>query len=143
MTNLLPLKSACCAALLVTALGATPASAQDSYGSNVAYGSDTENVQVNAPRFRVEGSRMRGSLEKISLSGAVRYDDLNLRTRGGARELYLRVRDEAQNVCMHLEVAYPVREAPGTSCYKTALENATLRANAAIRDARDYRTYSD
>jgi UrcA family protein len=72
----------------------------------------------------------------------VPYDDLNLRTWRGARELKLRVRDAAQTTCARLAEAYPVQQAFGTNCYKTALQNAELRANAAIRDARD-RRYQD
>jgi hypothetical protein len=35
-----------------------------------------------------------------------------------------------------------VQQAFGTNCYKTALQDGELRANAAIRDARD-RHYED
>ncbi|HEY5337290.1 MAG TPA: UrcA family protein [Rhizomicrobium sp.] len=135
-------KSALRAVLFAGAVGlafaASPANAQDSGRySNAAY-QDSESVQVTAPRFRVDSSRLNGPLERISLSTSVRYDDLNLRTRRGARMLKWRVRDSAQQVCTQLGEAYPVYQANGTSCYKTALQNGSLRADAAIRDARDY-----
>ncbi len=124
-------KMALLAGAVGLALAAAPASAQDD-----------ESITVTAPHFRDDGARLGGPLEKVSLSGVVRYDDLNLRTRSGARELRMRVRDEAQNVCTRIAEAYPVREAPGTSCYKTALDNGLVRADSAIRDARDER-YAD
>mgnify|MGYP001552441322 CR=1 FL=1 len=122
------------------ALMATPAAAQD-YG----YGppGPSEAVTVVAPPLNSESTRLNGPLEKVSLSSTVPYSDLDLRTRSGARELRMRVRDTARDVCDQLADIYPVYQAQGTSCYKTALENATLRANAAIRDARYYRSYND
>ena len=133
------------AALLAGAFGlamAASAQAQD-YGryDPVAY-QDTENVQVVAPRFHLEGTHPNGPLEKVSLTTRVRYDDLNLRSWRGARELRMRVRDAAQDTCTRIAEAYPVYQQPGTNCYKTALQNGELRANAAIRDARD-RPYED
>jgi len=130
------MKHSSCAALLAgcMALAASSAIAQDYQGS--------EDVQVIAPRFTVEGTRLNGPLEKVSLSTRVRYDDLNLRTWRGARELKMRVRDAAQDTCTRIAEAYPVQQAFGTSCYKTALEDGELRANAAIRDARE-RRYED
>lgn len=122
-------------ALVVGALGfaTVPALAQD-YG----YSGD-DSVIVTAPRFHVEGNRMNPVPEKVSLTTHVRYDDLDLRSYGGARTLRVRVRDAAQNVCSQLADAYPFYQLNGTSCYKAALENGMVRANAAIRDARDRR----
>jgi UrcA family protein len=141
-------KSVSHAALLAGAFGlaltASSANAQD-YGryQNASY-QDDENVQVTAPRFRVDGTQRRidGAVEKISLSTNVRYDDLDLRSRGGAHMLKVRVRDAAQDTCTRLAEAYPLIQAMGTNCYKTALQNGELRANAAIRNARD-RRYED
>jgi UrcA family protein len=134
------------AAILAGAIGlaltASAASAQDRY-DNGAYSND-ENIQVIAPRFNTtaDGQRLNGPLEKISLSTNVPYDDLNLRTWRGAHTLKLRVRDAAQSTCARLAEAYPVQQAFGSNCYKTALQNGELRANSAIRDARD-RRYED
>lgn len=126
-------------ALVAGALGfaAMPALAQDDgYSGN-------ESVTVTAPRFHVEGNRMRPVPEKVSLSTQVRYDDLDLRSRRGAHSLRLRVRDAAQDVCGQLADAYPFYQLNGTSCYKTALQDGMVRADAAIRDARDRRYYDD
>ena len=100
--------------------------------------SSTETIEVYAPRLRIDRTPMNGPVQKISFSRHVRYDDLDLRTADGARELRLRIRDTARDICEQLAAAYPIPEAPGTSCYKTALEDARLRANEAIRDARSY-----
>ena len=142
------MKHRSCAVLLAGAFGlalaASQASAQD-YGryDGDAY-QDSADIQVTAPRFHThaDGQRLNGPLEAVSLSTRVRYDDLNLRTWRGAHELKMRVRDAAQDTCTRIAEAYPVQQAWGTSCYKTALENGELRANAAIRDARD-RRYED
>lgn len=125
-------------------LAVSTAAAQD-YGRTAAtaYQND-ESVQVTAPRFRTspDGQRLNGPLEKVSLTTHVRYDDLNLRTGRGAHALRMRVRDAAQDTCTRIAEAYPVQQAFGTNCYKTALENGELRADAAIRDARE-RRYED
>jgi UrcA family protein len=136
-------RAAILAAAVGLMFGVSSANAQDYGYDNGAYAND-ENIQVIAPRFNThaDGQRLNGPLEKISLSTNVPYDDLNLRTWRGARELKLRVRDAAQTTCARLAEAYPVQQAFGTNCYKTALQNAELRANAAIRDARD-RRYQD
>jgi UrcA family protein len=136
--------------LLATALGlalASPAAAQDrGRYSNAAYqADDMGEVQVTAPRFKSDSQRLNGPLEKVSLSVPISSDDLNLRSWRGARELKARVRDAAQDVCTHLGEAYPVYQANGTSCYKTALENGIVRADAAISYARSerHRRYYD
>jgi UrcA family protein len=105
--------------------------------------SGPESVTVTAPRFHADDSKLGGPLERVSLSGAVRYDDLNLQTREGARELRWRVREQARAVCRNLAEAYQVYQMNGTSCYKTALDNALVKAGEAIQDARDYDSYRD
>jgi len=124
-------------ALLAGAFGlalASAAGAQDYQSS--------EDIQITAPRFKVQTTHVNGPLEKVSLTTHVRYDDLNLRTRAGARELKMRVRDAAQDTCMRVAEAYPVYQQLGTNCYKSALQDGELRANAAIRDARDRAIYA-
>jgi UrcA family protein len=107
--------------------------------SVAAQGYGPEQVQVTAPHFRAQSTPLNGPLERVSLSVPVRYDDLDLRTYSGARALRVRVRDAAWQVCGRLAQAYPVRQMPGTSCYRTALHNALLRADEAVNTARDYR----
>jgi UrcA family protein len=123
---------ACRAALVAGVLGLALSPA---LGQN--YGGPEEGVIVTAPRFHVEGNPMRNVPEKISLSTQVRYDDLNLISYQGAQTLRWRVRDAAQDVCTQVAEAYPVYQAPGTSCYRKALQGGLIRADAAIRDARD------
>jgi UrcA family protein len=96
----------------------------------------SEKIEVYAPHFRVDRPPLNGPVNKISLSRSVYYNDLNLRTASGARELRLRVHDMARDICSQLEDAYPVPEASGTSCYRTAVKDAMWRADDAIRDAR-------
>jgi hypothetical protein len=43
---------------------------------------------------------------------------------------------------MRVAEAYPFYQQFGTNCYKTALENGEIRANAAIRNARDRAYYA-
>jgi UrcA family protein len=121
------------------ALSAAPASAQGygPYGDDPGYANGPpEEVEVTAPHFRQETAPLNAPLEKVSLSTRVPYDDLDLATRSGAHELRLRVRDAARGVCEQLAGVYPVYQLNGTSCFKTALENGMVRANAAITTAR-------
>ncbi len=129
-------------ALLTSAVGLplalSPANAQDygPYGPPVYYGPPQEQLEVNAPRFREEHVPLNAPLEKVSLSAAVPYGDLDLRSREGARELRYRVRDAAWQVCSNLAEAYPVYRATGTSCFKTAYDDAMVRADEAISTTR-------
>jgi UrcA family protein len=111
-----------------------------------AYPEPPETIIVTAPpvpRFREEGSGPRLvnlPPEKVSLSTNVRYDDLNLATWDGARQLRWRVRDAAHQVCGELRDAYPLRQLQGTRCYRDAVENGLIRADEAISTAR-YRAW--
>ncbi|HTQ15268.1 MAG TPA: UrcA family protein [Rhizomicrobium sp.] len=131
-------------AMLAGAAGlffAASASAQDGdYGPPPG----PENVPVIAPHIRVEPGPLNGAPEKVSMSVNVRYDDLDLATRDGADELRWRIRATARDVCRNLAAAYPFYALNGTNCYKTARDDAMVRANEAIQNARDayrYRAY--
>jgi UrcA family protein len=138
----LTLKFASLAGVLGVVFSANLAQAQQ-YGPPAGYG-PSEGLQIIAPRFHREGTRLNGLPEKVSLSTQVRYDDLNLLSWRGAYELRRRVSQAAWETCMRLAEAYPVYTLSGTSCYKSALENALLRADEAIDDARiSYRMYKD
>lgn len=92
-----------------------------------------ETVEVTAPHYRVAPEqKLNGPLEKVSLSSAIPYDDLDLRTRAGARELKHRVFETAREVCGQLADYYPVYQLNGTHCFKDAYENGLVRADAAI-----------
>ncbi len=129
-------------ALLAGAVGAllgTAAYAQDNGRyDNAAYSNDDqEKIIVTAPRFHVDRSAPLGVPDKVSLSQSVAYDDLDLTTRAGARELRERVVAAARDVCGQLADAVPVAEEHGTSCFRTARQDALIKADEAIRDARD------
>jgi len=97
----------------------------------------TESVIVAAPRLHVDSAPLNGPLERASLSIPVRYDDLNLLTRRGARELRGRVWRTAHEVCDRLADAYPVYEMTTEKpCVRTAYENAMVQAYGAISTAR-------
>ncbi len=113
-------------------LAAIPAVAQD-YG----YG-DTETVIVHAPPFVEERGPLGGEIRNVSLSREVRFDDLDLRTYWGARELRNRIRFTAREECEQLDRAYPVEASTNMHpCYRTAVERAMVDADTAIRDARE------
>jgi UrcA family protein len=124
------------------ALLAVPAAAQDyGYGA-VVYGPPAdEEVIVTAPPsvFREQGSGLRSLTlppEKVSLSRAVHYGDLDLASWQGANELRHRVVATAQQVCGELRDAYPFeRLSTSNSCFRDAMENGLLRADEAIADA--------
>jgi len=125
----------CAAGLLF----ATPAAfaQQDGNYNEAAYAPDSETVIVEAPNIHAERNTF-GLPGKLTASRAVPYDDLDLATHDGARELRERVRQTAQDICRELDDASGTREQPGaTKCYEGALKTAMVRANAAIHDARD------
>lgn len=125
------------------ALSASPVAAQDYGYDDQSYSNGpSEQIEVIAPRYRAEQRPVNAPPGKLSLSVAVHFGDLDLRTREGAHELRARVRDAARDVCDQLRDAYPVKQQPGTNCYKDAVDNAMARADSAIRDARDY-AYND
>ncbi|HEX3652638.1 MAG TPA: UrcA family protein [Rhizomicrobium sp.] len=136
------LNSAAVAGLAGLLFAAAPASAQE-YG----YG-PTEEVIVTAPppaAFQEEYSG-RQSLtmppEKVSLSQAVRYDDLDLTTGQGAHELRRRVVHAAREVCGTLREAYPFHQLTSARrCYPEAVRTALVHANEAINDARESYAY--
>jgi UrcA family protein len=130
------LKPTLLASALGTLLFATGANAQsDGRYDQASYSSDaSESIQVTAPRFH-ENYDPKGALQNASLSRAVPYDDLDLRTREGARELRSRVREAARDVCGQLADNYPGYTP--ASCFKDAMQIGLSRADYAIQDARE------
>jgi len=93
-------------------------------------------VPVVAPQLRsTRGMRPTGAPGPVRMSTNVRFDDLDLRTPQGADALRARLRSAAVDVCEQLAVAYPVYEMRKTSCERTAVRNASVRANRLIRQA--------
>lgn len=123
------------------AISASDASAQGyGYGPPPApYATEQpDSVIVVAPRYRNDHNHLNVPPENVSLSQAVRYDDLDLRSRGGARELRRRVRIVADQVCGQLIDQYPVGVDPDSTCYRNAVAEARPRVDAAIQTARGY-----
>jgi UrcA family protein len=98
-----------------------------------------EKVVVVGLRNRVERSRFGGQIRYVSVSRAVRFDDLDLSTPWGRAELRTRVRVMAGNLCGQLERRYPIEASRGQSCYRQAVGPAMRRAEEVIADTRyDY-----
>lgn len=125
---------------LALMLTAVPATAQDANDDQSYSNGPNEQIEVIAPKFSYERTPLGAPPGTLKLSQNVSYSDLDLRTRSGAKELKLRVRDTAQDICTQLAEQYPVKQQPGTSCYKTALEDGMRKADIAIRDVRDRRS---
>ena len=125
------------AAGLVLAASAAGAQDYDDQGSSYQ-NSSGEQVEVTAPRYHAERGENGAPIRDVSMSREVRYDDLDLRTGHGARELKSRISFTARSLCERLEVAYPVATSDSPPCFETALKHAMYQANAAIRDARGY-----
>jgi UrcA family protein len=97
-----------------------------------------ERVDVTAPRLHDEprDSVMSATADRVSMSEAVSYRDLDLRTANGARRLEERVRFAAQNVCRRLDRLYPITEPGNPSCVQDAIQTGMERADAAVDHVR-------
>jgi len=123
--------------LFVAVAGAFAASGSALAQSSPYSGGPTESVTVVAPHLRAESTPLNGPLERTSLSMAVRYDDLNLLTRRGARALRWRIWRTANEVCDRLADAYPGYQlATDKPCARTAYDDAMVKAYGAISDMR-------
>lgn len=120
------------------ALVCAPANAQQytRYGEPVSYGTPAdEQVEVIAPRHH-QRSAIGAEIHDVAMSREVRFDDLDLRTAWGARQLRARIRYTASDLCGKLDVRYPVSADNSPPCFATAVRNAMLEADDAISDAR-------
>jgi UrcA family protein len=115
------------AASTVALVLVTSASAQPSAGP-------TEEVIVRAPQYGPQRSDIGAPIENVSLSREVRFDDLDLRTSGGANALRDRVRQAALNLCQQLENQYVAID-DNRPCYRTAYDDAMDQVNAAVQNA--------
>lgn len=122
------------------ALLASSAGAQEYDRSNagtVAYqAGPREDVEVTAPRFHPHRSMIGAEIRDVSISRDVRFDDLDLRTAQGARELRSRIRFTASALCSKLDTLYPVAAEDSPPCFRAAVERAMVQADDAIGDAR-------
>jgi UrcA family protein len=121
-------------ATTMSALWIVPAVAQD---DDYATGS-SESVIVTAPDFHAERNTL-GLPGKLTLRREVSYNDLDLRTHDGARELRHRADVALREVCDQLRDAYPVKEQPLEHCYTNGYKQTMLNVEKAIDSARsDY-----
>jgi len=123
------------------ALFATAASAEDygrTYYRDTGYYGAPEEVEVIAPRYYAPRSAIGAPIENVSLSREVRFDDLDLETRAGARILRDRVRTQAHMLCRQLDTMYPASAENDSlwRCEQRAAGDAMAQADAAIGHAR-------
>ncbi len=127
------------AGALAAALAASSAFAQDyGRGETVSYRTAAnEEVTITAPPRGPARSSIGAPIRDVALSSTVAYDDLDLRTRGGAHALRERIRHTARDLCRQLDTRYPITAEGSPPCYRTALADAMVQADAAIDDARN------
>lgn len=129
------MKTVVIAALGLT-LAASAASAQ-SYGPVTPPSGSNEVVTVTAPKLHQrQRSTIGAPIVNVSLSREVRFDDLDLATASGARELRARVRHTAKALCNQLDQQYLVTEDDGKGCVGAATQDALEQADSAIHGAR-------
>lgn len=130
------------AAVLMLAIPSAIAQDNGPYGPPPGYEAGPppppEGVEVIAPHFRNQPRAPGVEVlpGTVSLSTRVSYSDLDLRTRRGARELRLRVRAAAANVCDQLARAYPYQQLPLSNCYRDAVSGGLGMAAARTDDVR-------
>ena len=96
-----------------------------------------EEVIIQAPRYHGPSRSTIGApIRDVGMSQPVRYDDLDLRTYDGVRELRERIRYTARTLCHKLDVAYPISVSDSPDCYRSAMADAMDQADAAIDRAR-------
>jgi len=118
-------------ALVATAAGAAP------YGPVTPPSGMDEVITVTAPRpHERQRSSIGAPIVNVSLSREVRFDDLDLRSDRGARELRSRVRHTARALCRQLESQYLVTDDDAYPCTSSAVDGAMQQADEAIESAR-------
>ena len=138
------------ASALGLALAASSANAQDydpnyapppNYGPNYApppaYG-PPEEITIYGPRRHEQRSDIGAPIQDVAISQPVRFDDLDLRTEWGARELRHRIEYTARMMCQRLDAMYPIKADDSPPCYRTAVDQAMYQADSAIDQARSY-----
>jgi len=122
-------------ALTASAVCAQPYGAYGGSPDDVQAGT-SEHVEIYGRRPPPERSAIGAPIEEVSLSRAVPYDDLDLRTDWGVRELHERIRATAHRLCRRLDFLYPISTSDSPPCYRTAVEDAMYQADRAIWRAR-------
>jgi UrcA family protein len=123
------------------AAGAASAQEYGRYNDNgYAYGQGPEEVIVQAPRwYQPKRTSIGAPIRDVSLSEAVRFDDLDLRSDRDVRRLEARIREHAGVLCRRLDVQYPVTvSASSRNCFQDAMADANDQVEAAIAQQRGY-----
>lgn len=128
------------ASALTVMLAAPSVSAQDYYDDTSYDRGPTEEVIVQAPEYyRTQRDSATGApIVDVAMSREVRFDDLDLRSRWGVRELRTRVSATARQLCDRLNVRYPATTSDSPDCFRTAYNDAMAQAEDAIDRARGY-----
>jgi len=131
-----------------TALGlmlvVSSAGAQDYDGSAApGFSGPPQQIVVTPPPHVIRRNFIGAPIVNVSLSRAVRTDDLDLRTGEGARVLRSRVVFMATMLCQRINALYPVTYDGASdqwprdhNCYRNALNNGMAQADSAVRAAR-------
>jgi len=129
-------------ALGLALIASSSAGAQE-YGSGPGYYGPPEEVIVRPPPYARQRSAIGAPIIDASLSRPVRFDDLDLRTPWGVRELRSRISFTATTLCQQLNTMYPVTYDGGSDmwprnhdCYRDAFARGMDQARGAIRAAR-------
>jgi UrcA family protein len=124
----------------VLAAGAAGAQDYDRAAPGYAYSQGPEEVIVQAPRwYEPRRTSIGAPIRDVSLSEAVRIDDLDLRSGRDVRRLEARLREHAGILCRRLDVQYPVTiSASSRNCFQDAMADAMDQAEAAIAQQRGY-----
>jgi UrcA family protein len=135
------------ASALGLALAASSANAQDyqygspNYGPPPSYGPASgppQEITIYGPRRHEQRGDLGAPIQDVAISQAVRFDDLDLRTNWGARELRNRIEYTARVMCQRLDTMYPIKADDSPPCYRAAVDQAMYQADAAISQARGY-----
>jgi UrcA family protein len=112
--------------------------------TNVVCAEELTQVTVTAtrPTTQVAGKSTIGAdVQVISMSGTVKYSDIDIATRAGAAVLETRVKAAAKAECEELDKHYPLTTPDADRCTKEAVRNAMPGMHAAI-DAAEKKAHS-
>ena len=96
--------------------------------------SPPEVVIIRPPYRGPTRSTIGAPIQDVSLSAAVRTDDLNPLSVSDWIELQHRVRDTAQRLCRRLRFQHPIGSPDEFRCTRRAIENASDQIDAALHN---------
>ena len=103
--------------------------------TNIVCAEELTQVTVTAtrPTTQIAGrSTIGADVQIISMSGTVKYSDIDISTRAGAAALENRIRAAAKAECEELDKHYPLTQPDSDHCTKEAVRNAMPGMHAAI-----------